>query len=278
MKLYVLLSTIDERLAGVPNVLRPQEEGVRYVVSWQQTKDEAVMEGPVKETLTWLGGRTDVAVTLLKGRGLCRNRNHAVEYALAWMDDPLEDAVFVIADDDEVFCEDAFKHIRAVYGRYPKLDGALFRLRSRLDGQYFKDYPAEAVAYGRHPRSYYACSWEMTFRARVWQTGIRFNEHFGLGSESLCAGEEEVLLTDVVRKGLHVLIVPEDIGSTEPVTTGSHELDAKVLRSKGAVYSYKMSGMPAFVRSAREALALGLKYRKNPWRLFVTIWSGRNHK
>jgi hypothetical protein len=213
----------------------------------------------------------------MEGRGLCRNRNHAIETALTWLDHPLEDAIFIIADDDEQLIPEAFDHLRDIYKRYPKMDGALMRLRSSADGQYFKTYPPSLIAYGRHPRSYYPCSWEMTFRTRVWQMGLRFDERFGLGSELLCAGEEDVLLTDITRKGLNILIVPEDIGYTNPVTTGSHLLNPKMLRSKGAVYGYQYYLITAWLRSLREALSLGWKRKVNPWPIFSNILFGVNY-
>ena len=37
LNIYVLVSTIDDGIRRVPGVLLPPAEGVRYVVSWQQT-------------------------------------------------------------------------------------------------------------------------------------------------------------------------------------------------------------------------------------------------
>ena len=213
-------------------------------------------------------------MTTLEGRGLSRNRNHAIEIALQHLNNPLEDAIFVIADDDERLLPEAFSRLRAAYQRYPRMDAALWRLRNVTDGSYFKNYPSSVVAYGRHPRSYYPCSWEMTFRTRVWQMGLRFDERFGLGAEFLCSGEEDVLLTDMKRKGLNILIIPEDIGCTNPVTTGDRKLDSKVLRSKGALYGYRHSLFRAFMRSVREALSLSFRNHANPLRLFMRIWEG----
>lgn len=264
----MLIATIDEGICEVPEVLLPETAGVLYVVSWQQTGDGLFALPPILRT------RGDVIVTTMEGRGLCRNRNHAIESALAHLTDGLEDAIFVIADDDERLMPEAFERLRAVYERYPKMDGALMRVRSSVDGQYFKSYPENPVVYGHHPRSYYACSWEMTFRTRVWQAGLRFDERFGLGSEMLCAGEEDVLLTDMLRKGLRVLVVPEDIGFTDPVTTGDRLLDARVLRSKGAVYGYQHSYVQALLRGGREALSLGVRQHVNPLPLFREIRRG----
>lgn len=38
MQIFVLLSTIDNGICRTPNVLCPAEDGVTYVVVWQQTK------------------------------------------------------------------------------------------------------------------------------------------------------------------------------------------------------------------------------------------------
>ena len=94
------------------------------------------------------------------------------------------------------------------------------------------------------------------------------------GSEQLCAGEEEVLLTDITRKGLLVRILPEDICYTEPATTGNRAFDDKMLRSKGAVYAYSHSLIWAFFRSWREALSLAVRSRRSPFPIFRNIWSG----
>ena len=36
MNIYVLIATIDEGIHRVPSILLPEQEGVRYVVSWQR--------------------------------------------------------------------------------------------------------------------------------------------------------------------------------------------------------------------------------------------------
>ena len=268
MKIFVLISTIDEGIRRVPDVLLPAEEGVSYVVVWQQ---DSVVEAANPQPLL---DRTDVHVETMSGRGLCRSRNRAIQTAIDLLDNPLEDAVFMIADDDEKLMLEAFNRIREAYNANPRMDGALFRMRSSKDGDYFKTYPPKAVTYGKHLRSYYPSSLEMTFRTRVWQAGLRFNEQFGLGSEKLCAGEEDVLLTDITRKRLLVRILPEDICYTEPSTTGNRAFDDKVLRSKGAVYAYAHSLAWAFFRSWREAISLAMRSSRSPFPIFRNIWSG----
>ena len=272
MKLFVLISTLGEGIRRIPVMLLPQRTDVHYVVVWQRNHVEIPM-ADASSAGDWTE-RADVTLVEMEGIGLCRSRNRAIQLALDLQEDPLDDAVFLIADDDEHFDPEAFQRILATYQKYDKLDAALFRLRSSSDNQYFKPYPSQLTNYKRRPRSYYPCSWEITLRHRVCLSGIRFDERFGLGADKLCAGEEDVLLTDVSRRGFNILIVPEDIGTTDPVTTGDRVLDAKVLRSKGAVYGYQLSLPEAFIRSWREAISLAIRHRTSAMYLFRKLWYG----
>ena len=271
MEIFVLISTIDDGIRKVPEVLLSEEEGVRYVVSWQRT--EGYKENTAKATIA-LAGRRDVTVATMEGRGLSRNRNHALEVAVDLLPHPLAEAIAIIADDDERLTPDAFARIREAYASRPRLDIALMRVRSSADGSYLKPYPPSPVSYANRPRCYYPCSVEMTLRLRVWHAGLRFNERFGLGSPRLCAGEEDVFLHDAVRKGLNVMVLPIDIATTDPMTTGGHVLDVKVLRSKGAVYGYEYNLPRAIIRSLREAMSLGVRHRRNPWHILRNLLYG----
>ena len=280
--IYVLICTIEDGILRVPGVMCRPTEGVHYVVSWQQSAgleaygNLSVPDGSIAAE-TALLSRPDVTLTTLAGRGLCRNRNHAIHTALSLMPDPLTDAIMVIADDDERLDADAFSRLRTTYGKFPKADIILMRMRNDTNGSYFKHYPPTYTLYGRRPRYYYPSSWEMTFRSRICHTGLLFDERFGLGAEFLCAGEEEVFMHDAVRRGLCAIIAPVDLGSTSPATTGSKVLDPKVLRSKGGVYGYRFSLIVAWLRALHEALSIGLRYRRNPLRLFRHILDGINY-
>lgn len=268
--IFVLVCTVDHGIQRVPQVLLPAEEGVRYVISWQQTRPSEALPEAFPEALR----RPDVVVSTLAGRGLSRNRNHAMQTAMSLLQDPMEDAVFVVADDDERLSAGAFQKIRELYGRYPKLDVALWRMTDQQDGRLLKDYPDAPVSYQHRPRGYYVSSVEMTFRSRLYLMGLRFDERFGLGSAKLSAGEEEIFLTDALRRGLRVWIFPEVLCSTDARTTGSRVLDVKVLRSKGAVYGYSHRPLWAFLRSLREAFSLSVRHRRSFFFIFQNIWYG----
>lgn len=268
MTLYVLISTLGEGIRAVPSVLLPAEEAVRYIVVWQS-------EGqPLTACPFELSERSDVHVEIQEGRGLCRSRNAAIAAAIAQMEDPLEDAVFLITDDDVCLREDAFNRIRELYERYPKLDVALFGINNSVTGEPLKRYPARLTSYAHRPRCYYPSSVEMTMRSRVAQIGLRFDERFGLGSEQLCACEESVFMTEVIRRKLTALIVPTIIGSTDPKTTGQQALNVKTLRSKGALYGYQLSLPLAWLRSLKEALSLAVRKDISPFGLLREIWWG----
>ena len=270
MRVIVLVSTLDDGICRMAKNILPPMQDVAYVVSWQRNRGESMADTAAHT----LRQRDDVTLSVIEGRGLCRNRNNAIDVGLSLLHDPREDAIFVIADDDERLMPEALPRLMELYTKYPKLDAALLRMRSDADGSYFKSYPTELLAYTRRPRSYYPCSVEMTIRSRVWVAGVRFDQRFGLGSAALCAGEEDVLLHDMTRRGMNVFIVPEDLCTTTPVTTGSRQLDVKVLRSKGAVYGYELPLAAAILRSAREAIGLGWRHRRSPWHIFRNIAYG----
>lgn len=266
MKIFVIISTIDEGLRGVPQVMLPEEEGVKYVVVWQRTG--------IIETLkdTFVTERGDVVLETMEGKGLCRSRNRGIEVAMGLLADPLEDAVFVIADDDERLEPGVFQKLRTLYQENSRLDVALMRVRTE-DG-WLKRYPAGRIDFRKRERWYYPSSVEMTFRSRVAVMGLRFDERFGLGSERLCAGEEEVFLGEAVKKGLRVQILPAVLASTSAQTTGRRVLDVKVLRSKGAVYGYQLPLWRALLRSLREAVGLAVRNKTRLMPIFSNIWYG----
>lgn len=265
--IFVLVCTIDEGIRRVGEILLAPEAGVRYVVSWQQT--HVGLECPTDLH------RPDVVVTRMEGKGLSRNRNHAISAALELLGDEQEDAVFIIADDDEQLEPGALAEVRRQYMEWPQADIVLWQTLTLEDGLPLKPYPATAMDYRCRPRSYYASSVEMTLRSRVFSSsGIRFDERFGLGSERLSAGEEAVFLRDAERLGLRIWLTPKVLCRTRRATTGQRALDVKSLRSKGAEYGYGHSLLWAFLRSAREAAGLAWRHGCRVAPVFYNIWYG----
>ena len=70
-----------------------------------------------------------------------------------------------------------------------------------LDAAPVKPYAAYAHPYEKRPRGMYPTSPELTLRVAAVKGKLFFNELFGLGSECLPCGEEDVFLHDAVQAG-----------------------------------------------------------------------------
>lgn len=223
---------------------------VRYLVSWQYTTSSAP---PLP---AWLQGRTDVEVIQLAGRGLCRNRNHALNHSLRRQQPRPEEVIVKICDDDERWTPDHFDTILQTYRQHPDFDLVHFQAQGKS-----KVYP---------PR--YVSSWEITLRlSRLGN--LRFDKRFGLGSPHLNAGEESVLLFQAARLGLHVHYQPSPICILRGPTTGDDPHNPLLARSKGAVLGVTRSLPVALWLSLRESLGWFVRRGENPLRfLRHMIW------
>lgn len=258
----ILICTIDAGIRQVADLLLPPLEGVRYVVSMQYTDDRFLQDVP-----DVLRRRPDVSLTFLPGRGLSRNRNHVLDQSSA--------DIVIITDDDVRFTPDGLDCVRRAYAEHPEVDIALFEI-STPDGRPMKRYPQATVGYQEALRQgYYPSSCEITMRRAVVQSGLRFNECFGLGSAYFGSGEEDVLLKDACDRKLAVRFFPFVLLRTHAVTTGSRLLsDVSVQRAKGAALAYCMGRLPALVRCARDAAHWWIACRANPFPLFRHFCQG----
>ena len=226
MTLDILICTIDEGIEKVPKVLMPPRDGVRYVVSMQYTQERMKERVPAV-----LKEREDVTLTFLEGRGLSRNRNHAIEAATG--------DVVVMADDDNRYTEELVANIFEAYNQHPEADVIHFQALD-MEGKPLHPYPAP-----------YVSSVEMTFRRRV---KVRFDERFGLGSNTLCAGEEQVWMKDARTQGYHIIYIAQPIVMTPRGTTGENFRGNKRLQmSKGAAFKYVYGTPNALWRTLKEA-------------------------
>lgn len=87
MTLDILICSIDKGIVRLSDVLLPQRDDVRYVVSYQYTDERYLELVPL-----CLEERTDVVLYKTAGSGLSANRNLAVEHATS--------DLIMFADDD----------------------------------------------------------------------------------------------------------------------------------------------------------------------------------
>ena len=96
-----------ERVAAM---VLPPVEGVRYVVSWQNSGDTALPDALKRD---------DIEVHRTDTVGLSSNRNNALDYSTG--------DIRLIVDDDLVFTAGQLRSVISTFESHPELDVALFR-------------------------------------------------------------------------------------------------------------------------------------------------------
>lgn len=259
MTLDILICTIDEGIGKVPHVLMPPQDDIHYLVSMQHTRPHP--QRLVPQALT---ERQDVEVIFLEGRGLSRNRNHAIGHARG--------DVLLMADDDNRYTPELTARIFRAYEAHPEAEVICFAAES-YEGQPMKAYPTETMTYREAVhRGYYPTSMEMSLRRGL---GLSFDERFGLGSPLLCAGEEEVFMKDAQTQGYTCLFVPEVVVRSRYETTGRKFVgNAQLQRSKGATFNYVFGTPCALWRTVKEAGWWLVHQRANPFPILLHMLQG----
>ncbi len=239
-----------ERLARTQ---RPRLNGVTYLVSCQlpaQDQLPADILAVASPELQAFLQRPDVSLHIIHSRGLSKNRNNALRLATA----PLA----LISDDDVDYTAEGLQAVIRAFRNHPQADVISFQFRCEGPG---KAYPTRPFNHRCPAKGFYITSIEMAFRRERVQGRLRFNEHFGLGSEHFPMGEEAVLLHDMLKAGLECIYQPYVICSHPGQSTGPRELaQASHLQAKGAVLSYLHPHTYA-LRLFKEALMNGIKKR-----------------
>ncbi len=238
--LDILICTTLERLPRVESLLLPPMEGVHYVVSCQG------VDSPFPSPF----GRDDVSFHTVRGIGLSRNRNEAIAHSMG--------DILLFCDDDEHLIPATVRGIVSDFLQHSEWDIILYQFRGNG-----KRYPSS-----------YVSSVELAVRRRVVDV-VRFDERFGLGSEHLACGEEDVFVCDARRHGFGVGTTNDVVCHVDGDTTGCRFLsDPRVQRSKGAVFCYVYGRKCAYYKSVREALSWLLRYGSNPVPLLKNMFWG----
>lgn len=238
MTIDVLICTCGSGILKVSDVMTKPRKDVRYVVSFQYQYDAELNLIPddVKK-------RADVDIITLRGHGLSANRNIAVRRS--------HGEVMLFADDDNRYTWGDFDRILYVFNEQPDLDIACFR-SSDYKGNLNREYPAASFNVEDCPSGYFVRSCEIAMRRR--NDYPKFDEHFGLGSEYLACGEEEVFIHDAILLGFKIIYFPMTIVKTDTDTTGAQfNKLAAVRRSKGAVLAVIHGQTGAYFRILKYA-------------------------
>lgn len=219
MTLDILISTIDDGILSAARVPIEPMQGVRWIVSWQQSGDN-------QPALPAALQRPDITVATIRESGLSRNRNNALRLATA--------DICLIADDDVIYTPAGIQVVIDTFERHPSLQLATFQF-TNTDGRQPKRYPPVSFDLHRKPKNYYASSIETAFRRDAVQGHLAYNELMGIGAPVLHAGEDELFVLDAVKAGLTCRYFPIVIASHEGESTGSRLPSEGVLMARGAM-------------------------------------------
>lgn len=225
MTLDILICSLNKGIVRVQDVLLKPQDGVRYIVSYQYTDDRYL--DLIPKTLE---SRSDVLLFKYKGKGLSANRNLALDKSTA--------DVVMYADDDAHILPETPQIIAKYFTENEDLDVAFF-CASTYTGKPLKNYPKEDFKVLSLSKEYSISALEMAFRRKRVQGKIRFDERFGLGTQFLTCGEEEVWLVDALRANLNIHYYPVKIVETSTMLKKTLVyVDAGVQRSRGAITYY----------------------------------------
>lgn len=257
MTLEILICTIDSGIHNICQILLPPDANICYLISWQT--DNPNPEIPCELI------RDDVRVITLRGKGLSRNRNNAIDNARG--------DICLIADDDVKYKTGNLLKIIEIFKANDSLDIATFKYGS-LSQQ--KNYPDFSFDLNDMPRRYYISSIEIAFKRLSIKGKIRFNELFGLGAPVLKAGEESLFILDAMRNKLKCVYFPIEIVTHDLPTTGTKAKTPGVLMSQGA-YAYFRYPKTCYLRMVKTAIAISGKKHMNFFKTLKHLISGINY-
>lgn len=184
-------------------------------------------------------------------KGLSKSRNKAIEHSDA--------EICVIADDDIRYENNYDTIIEQGYKKYPDADIIAFHVEN-------VDKKKERAKRKEGKQNFFTImkiqSVQTTFkRESIRNKGIRFDENLGAGTE-LYSGEENVFLSECIKKGLKIYYIPKKIATI--VNNDSSWLDGynkQYFQSKGATF-YRISPILRPVLIVQFAIRKYKKYKK----------------
>lgn len=198
-----IITHTPEGIARVAAMLPARIDGVRYVVSWQDHRNEQV---PAE-----LSARGDVLVVRFDESGLSRNRNNSLAHCSA--------ELVIMTDDDVALIPEGIDCLRKLAEENPDVD--LLTFRSEMSGT--KRYPAVPTRLGRRwPKGYGVAAIEIAIRGRM--TGkLRCCPELGLGAPRLQAGEDEMMVYGAIRRGVNCMFFPVTVARHHHDSTGCRQ-------------------------------------------------------
>ena len=234
MKIDVLISTIKKKSISE---LELEKKNIKQALIINQMMDKCSTEK-----------KGNYIMHSYDDKGLAKSRNRLL--------DGMTGDIAVITDDDITFTKDAWKVIEKAY-KENDADLIIFNLQKGKDligsKKSFRYNQISAMS---------VCSCQVTFRVdSIRKNNIRFDENFGIHAP-FGSGEENIFLSDCLKKGLKMIHVPITINSHPEEETTGERWDEKNIKSKGALM-YRLHKHSYFLFLMYFAITKHKKYKKN---------------
>ena len=245
MKLEVLISTLNDGITNIDNVLSEKTKYTHYLIShqiWGFQED--------REQRDRLQCRDDVRVVIAQEKGLSKSRNFAIEHSIG--------DICLIADDDIKLVDDAETKILDAFKCNPDADIITFKIKPSPHRR-SKKYALHPFWYN-FKRLANVSSIEIVIKtSSIKDVQLSFDESFGLGAK-YPIGEEFIFLSDAYRKGLKILYWPEVIVS-HPHASSGEKLDDETIFARGAMFA-RVFGWKAFIVNCLFSIKKHSEYSK----------------
>lgn len=209
MKINILISTYNDGISKVPNILMPYHADVSYKVS-HQVDGEGEYEVPEELML-----RDDVEISQIHGRGLSLNRNNSLAMA--------DGDICFIADDDVKYYLNNVLTAAGLLNEERDCSILCGQITTPIGDPDFKKYPAKTTKIGWKNIGRISSIEMVLKRSDIQNVGLYFDPCFGLGGKLCTKGEEAVFLGDALKKGLSIRYYPIPI-VTHPYESSGNKI------------------------------------------------------
>ena len=231
----ILISTMNRTDLLFLKTLFPRHEFKKMnLLIINQTKEKMLLHSDI----------SNIRVINSSEFGLSKSRNLAIENAVG--------DILVIADDDIEYLPGFENIILKAYERHSKVSLIHFQFLNEVNSL-AKIYPIKEGSI--NSSKYYLSSIEMTFRRKqLIDSGIRFDERFGLGARFV-SNEEQIIKQQLLNRKLEVIYIPQPICIHSGLTSANISAHRKNTEAMAA-YKYLIYGFGTYLWLVKYVLFL----------------------
>lgn len=247
MKIDILISTYNNGIYRIKDLLLSPDPDINYIISHQITDSDLDIS-----SCNFLC-RSDVRYYQLFDKGISRNRNNTVINASG-------DICF-IADDDVKYDIAKIKSVAQKFQTNPDIDVFVGKIETYENEPAYKNYSSHEKYIGWMDIGSVSSIEMVIKRDSIVKNGIKFDERFGLGSSLYKKGEEAIFLSDCLKKKLKIKYFPQYIVKHPKESSASSVVyDKKETEYMGAL-NYRIFRNKAFLTAPLFSLKHYKRYK-----------------